>query len=112
MFLWPTLHALGSRQWDLDCRRDCVVDGTDMVRLVRFLAPFDHHWTVSCGIIGNTWLSFGQAASFHVVLVSIFHGCISRLCPLIGVLGPASHGAFRGLVKHTSHYQSVLLAYI
>ena len=40
MFLWPALHALGSGQWDLDGRRDCVANDTNMVRLVQFLALF------------------------------------------------------------------------
>jgi hypothetical protein len=31
---------------------------------------------------------------------------------LIVTLGPASHGAFRGFVKHTSHYQSVFCLHI
>lgn len=38
MLLWPALHALGTGQWNLDCRRDYVADDTDMVRLVQFLA--------------------------------------------------------------------------
>jgi hypothetical protein len=36
----------------------------------RSLLCFAFHWTVLCPFAGNTWLSFGQASSFHAVLVS------------------------------------------
>jgi len=72
-----------------------------------FLFCFTLHWTVLCPFAGNTWLSFGQASSFHAVFVSPLDECIWRLCPLILTLGPASHGPLRSLVEHTSHYQSV-----